>query len=172
MTRSFDASHTDLSASGACLRIPLVKMEYPIHPSGGCSATAFRSHLHNVVVAQTLAPHNHKHPERRIRKLSADFREHLLRVLLLRLQFATTVYTLLTLQLFCDRIRSYRRKSLAYPLPQSLQQSQGILTILEVQVDFVGATATQPNYRRSILRLVSVHAHKSLCFERVSESCI
>jgi hypothetical protein len=113
-------------------------------------------------VAQTLGGlHNHKHREPRIRKLLADFREHLLHVLLLRLQFATTVYTLLTLQLFCDRIRSYRRKSLAYPLPQSLQQSQGILTILEVQVDFVGATAAQPNYRRSILRLVSVHAHKA-----------
>jgi len=51
-------------------------------------------------------------------------------------------------------------RSSPHPLPQCLQQSQGILPILEVNVDFVGTAATQPNNRRSVLRLVSVYAHK------------
>ena len=51
-------------------------------------------------------------------------------------------------------------RSSSHPLPQRLQHSQGILPILEVQVDFVGTAAPQPNNRRSVLRLVSVYAHK------------
>jgi hypothetical protein len=50
-------------------------------------------------------------------------------------------------------------RSSSHPLPQRLQHSQGILPILEVQVDFVGTAAPQPN-NRSVLRLVSDYAHK------------
>jgi hypothetical protein len=53
-------------------------------------------------------------------------------------------------------------KPLAHPVPQRLQQSQGILPIFEREINAVGATAAKSDHYRSILCLISVNAHFSI----------